>query len=144
MSNHVGPVRMGGDIVAAVILSQDVTEAKIAQLDLVAAQRLASVGTLAAGVAHEINTPVQFVRDSIHFLREASARHVRAGQDTPQALQALVERGAAASELGAALRPASTEASPSTRISTTCARTSRRRSSARWKAWIASRGSSAR
>jgi signal transduction histidine kinase len=27
---------------------------------------------LAAGVAHEINTPIQFVNDSIHFLRDAS------------------------------------------------------------------------
>ena len=32
---------------------------------------LESVGRLAAGVAHEINTPIQFVGDSIHFLREA-------------------------------------------------------------------------
>jgi len=30
------------------------------------------VGRLAAGVAHEINTPVQFVSDSVHFVREAS------------------------------------------------------------------------
>jgi signal transduction histidine kinase len=29
------------------------------------------VGRLAAGVAHEINTPVQFVSDSVHFVREA-------------------------------------------------------------------------
>lgn len=34
------------------------------------AQRLESLGQLAAGVAHEINTPVQFVNDSVHFLRD--------------------------------------------------------------------------
>ncbi|MEO7999525.1 MAG: MHYT domain-containing protein, partial [Gemmatimonadaceae bacterium] len=34
-------------------------------------QRLESVGQLAAGIAHEINTPVQFVSDSVHFLRES-------------------------------------------------------------------------
>ena len=105
MSNHVGPVRMGGEIVAAVVLSQDVTEAKMSQLELVAAQRLVSVGTLAAGVAHEINTPIQFVRDSIHFLREAASDAFELVR-TLQAVKALVERGADASELGVALQSA--------------------------------------
>ena len=70
--NHMGPIRIGSDITGAVVIAQDITEAKLAQAELIDAQRLASVGTLAAGVAHEINTPVQFVSDSLHFLREAS------------------------------------------------------------------------
>jgi C4-dicarboxylate-specific signal transduction histidine kinase len=33
---------------------------------------MALLGTIAAGVAHEINTPIQFVGDSIHFLRDSA------------------------------------------------------------------------
>jgi signal transduction histidine kinase len=35
------------------------------------AQKLESVGQLAAGIAHEINTPIQFVGDNVRFLGDA-------------------------------------------------------------------------
>jgi PAS domain S-box-containing protein len=70
--SHMGPMRIDGQIVGAVLISQDVTERKRAQIELLAGRHMALLGTLAAGVAHEINTPVQFVGDSIHFLRDAA------------------------------------------------------------------------
>ncbi len=42
------------------------------ELDLRLAQKLEAVGQLAAGIAHEINTPVQFIGDSVRFLKEAN------------------------------------------------------------------------
>jgi PAS domain S-box-containing protein len=98
LSNHVGPMRIGGQIAAAVVISQDVTDAKVAEVDLAAAQRLASLGTLAAGVAHEINTPVQFVSDSVNFLREAAV-DVLSLVERLETIQGLILNGGAPSEL---------------------------------------------
>ena len=41
------------------------------EAELRLAQKLESVGRLAAGIAHEINTPVQFVSDNITFVRDS-------------------------------------------------------------------------
>jgi signal transduction histidine kinase len=41
------------------------------QMEEMVAQRLDSVGQLASGVAHEINTPVQYISDNLHFLRDS-------------------------------------------------------------------------
>ena len=41
------------------------------EIELRMAQKLEAVGQLAAGIAHEINTPIQFVGDSVQFLKDS-------------------------------------------------------------------------
>jgi signal transduction histidine kinase/HAMP domain-containing protein len=53
-------------------LMLDITEQRKLESDLQQAQKLESVGRLASGVAHEINTPVQFLSDNVHFLRDST------------------------------------------------------------------------
>jgi PAS domain S-box-containing protein len=52
-------------------LVEEMKERERVVLELQLAQKLESVGRLAAGVAHEINTPIQYVGDSVQFLRSA-------------------------------------------------------------------------
>jgi PAS domain S-box-containing protein len=87
------------------IIGSDVTERQMLELQLQHAQRLESVGTLAAGIAHEINTPMQFVSDNLRFVRESMTpltgllalmpEVVKAG-DTGRIRPALAKRLAAA------------------------------------------------
>jgi PAS domain S-box-containing protein len=50
---------------------RDITERKRMEVELVLAQKMESIGQLAAGIAHEINTPTQFLGDNLRFLQES-------------------------------------------------------------------------
>lgn len=52
-------------------LSEALAQLKSAQARLLQAQKLESIGQLAAGIAHEINTPTQYVSDNVQFLARA-------------------------------------------------------------------------
>jgi signal transduction histidine kinase len=52
-------------------LREEIAERKRVEQDLLRAQKLEAVGHLAAGIAHEINTPAQYVGDNLRFLDNA-------------------------------------------------------------------------
>ena len=72
---------------------RDISERKVLEWELHQAQRLESVGQLAAGIAHEINTPIQYVGDNIRFIEDAF--------QTRQAVLARYEEVRQAAEAGA-------------------------------------------
>ena len=99
------PIRMLGTV-------QDTTERTMLQDQLARAHKLEAIGQLAAGIAHEINTPIQYIGDNVYFLGQSFAvlRHVfgkfqsllaaaKAGELFPQ-LVAEAEREAEQAELG--------------------------------------------
>ena len=53
---------------------EDITERRLLREQLLQAQKLESVGQLAAGIAHEINTPTQYIGDNIRFLKKSFAK----------------------------------------------------------------------
>ena len=50
---------------------RDITKRKAVAAELVQGQKLQSIGQLASGIAHEINTPTQFVGDNTRFLKDS-------------------------------------------------------------------------
>ncbi|MBI4643649.1 MAG: PAS domain-containing protein, partial [Deltaproteobacteria bacterium] len=58
-------------ITGLILLGRDITEQRLLEAQLAQAHKLESIGQLAAGIAHEINTPIQYVGDNIRFLLEA-------------------------------------------------------------------------
>lgn len=60
-----------GEPLRAVGTCSDIDEQKQLQIQLNLSRNLECVGELAAGIAHEINTPVQYISDNVNFLGEA-------------------------------------------------------------------------
>lgn len=52
------------------LLGKDITQKKIMESQLIHFQKLEAIGELAAGIAHEINTPVQYVYGNLSYIKD--------------------------------------------------------------------------
>jgi two-component system, NtrC family, sensor kinase len=68
----IAPMRKGSSFVLNAFI-HDITARRQMQTQLNHANKLQSVGQLSAGIAHEINTPTQYVGDNTRFLQESLA-----------------------------------------------------------------------
>lgn len=66
---------------------RDLTRRKQLETQLAHAQKMESVGQLAAGIAHEINTPIQYVGDNTRFLKASFEGIERILQEADQLLE---------------------------------------------------------
>ena len=59
-----------GDYKGNLVIGTELTENRALESQLQQAQKLESVGQLAAGVAHEINTPMQYIGDNLDYIEK--------------------------------------------------------------------------
>lgn len=99
-----------GIVYAGVALYEDITEKKLLEKDLYQAQKMEAIGQLAAGIAHELNSPIQYIGDNMRFLQD-SLQGVTSALDTYDHLwRELVDRGVITEEMSRRLAKARDDA----------------------------------
>ncbi|WP_338669728.1 PAS domain-containing sensor histidine kinase [Pseudodesulfovibrio methanolicus] len=62
---------VSGKFEGGIITIEDRTNQKQMEMELAHARKLESIGQLASGIAHEINTPLQYIANNLKFLQES-------------------------------------------------------------------------
>lgn len=69
--NLISPVWENSEVIELKGVTLDITKQKKIAEQRNQSQKLKAIGQLAAGIAHEINTPAQFVGDNIQFFKSS-------------------------------------------------------------------------
>jgi two-component system NtrC family sensor kinase len=68
----VSPIRdENNEISGATLIFRNLTEQRLQEAKRIHGMKLEAIGELSAGIAHEINTPIQFIGSNVSFLNEA-------------------------------------------------------------------------
>ncbi|RLC25253.1 MAG: hypothetical protein DRH21_04290 [Deltaproteobacteria bacterium] len=70
-----------GNVISVLCIARDITESKKLENQLINTEKLASMGTLAAGVAHEINNPLGIILGFTDLLLEKCEKNSQSYQD---------------------------------------------------------------
>ncbi len=61
---------LNADKATVIFLVRDITQQKLMEQRLIQADRLTAMGTLASGVAHEVNNPLSYITSNLNFISE--------------------------------------------------------------------------
>ena len=86
------------EVLGMLFIYADITERKNLEYQLMQAQKLKAIGQLAAGIAHEINTPMQFIGDNMNFMQQAFGG-IFEMLDMYKHMQAIIDSGEDAKEV---------------------------------------------
>ncbi|HEY0712113.1 MAG TPA: response regulator, partial [Polyangia bacterium] len=79
----VAPITDDNKVLGAVVIFRDLSDRRILQRRLEFADRLAALGTMAAGIAHEVNNPLAVIMANLAMLSEAQGRASRGHTPAP-------------------------------------------------------------
>jgi PAS domain S-box-containing protein len=80
------------EITGAVLTFRNLTEQKIQEAKRIHSMKLESIGELSAGIAHEINTPIQFIGNNISFLQDSFADMLKLLESYAELREAVAEK----------------------------------------------------
>jgi PAS domain S-box-containing protein len=92
---HIGPVLEGDRCVGASIISWDVTEQRALEANAMISDRMAAIGTMTAGIAHEINNPLTYLLANLELLErlattEQGRRSLAAAKEGASRIRSIV------------------------------------------------------
>ena len=108
---HLGPVRGGREIVGVTFMASDISDQRAIEARLAINERMASIGTLTAAVAHEVNNPLTYLLANLDALEQtldaensSSAAHrcLMAAKEGSQRIRSIVADLSAFSHVGEA------------------------------------------
>lgn len=100
ISGKITPIRVDEHTHAGfVLVFDDVTEKERIAAQSMLSSKMESIGQLAAGIAHEINTPIQYLGDNLHYVQHALETYIETDQKQTQVLKSIASVNQEAQEV---------------------------------------------